>query len=356
MVNFNETSEKEVDFGITTGTAATAAALAAFLAIKNENINFVDIKTPVGTLKIEVSNSKKLNQHTGTACILKRPYNDPDITTNMEICARVKIIENGIIIKGGRGVGIVTKPGLQVPVGQPAINPKPMAMLRDNLNRVLNEDHGIEVEIYVPQGEKIAKKTMNPRLGIVGGISILGTTGIARPMSSKAYKESLNCQIDVALAQGYNDLIFVPGNIGQKLALKILSAEEDQIIQMGNFVGYMLEQASNKGVKKITLLGHAGKLVKIAAGIFNTKNSIADGRAEVIASYTGLSGAPKGVIRRIFESKTTEEMIEILEENNLVKDVFNPIAESIKHRCQERFSIDLKVIIVRMDGTILNTV
>lgn len=354
MVNFNESPGKEVDFGITTGTAAAAAALAAFLAIKNGNTNFVDIITPVGTLKIEVSNSVKLNQYTGTACILKKPYKDPDVTTNIKICARVKIIERGIIIKGGKGVGIVTKSGLQVPVGQPAINPKPMSMIRENLNQVLKDDHGLEVEICVPQGEKIAKKTMNPRLGIVGGISILGTTGIARPMSSKAYKESLNCQIDVALAQGYNDLIFVPGNIGQKLAVKILSAKEDQIVQMGNFVGYMLEQASLKGVEKITLLGHAGKLVKMAAGIFNTKNSIADGRAEVIASYAGLAGAPKGVIKRIFESKTTEDMIDILEENNLVKDVFNPIAKSIKHKCQERFSIALEVIIVRMDGTILN--
>ncbi|MDI6644891.1 MAG: cobalt-precorrin-5B (C(1))-methyltransferase CbiD [Methanobacteriaceae archaeon] len=356
MVNFNESPRKEFDFGITTGTAATAAALAAFLAIKNKDINFVDIITPVGTLKIEVSNSKKLNQYTGTACVLKKPYKDPDVTTNMEICARVKIIEKGIIIKGGKGVGTVTKPGLQVPVGQPAINPAPMDMIRENLNRVLKEDHGIEVEICVPQGEKIAQKTMNPRLGIVGGISILGTTGIARPMSSKAYKESLNCQIDVALAQGYNDLIFVPGNIGQKLALNILNAEEDQIVQMGNFVGYMLEQASVKGVKRIILLGHAGKLVKIAAGIFNTKNSIADGRAEVIASYAGLKGAPKSLIKRILESKTTEDMIEILEENNLVRDVFNSIADSIKYKCKERFSIDLEVIIVRMDGTILNNI
>ncbi|MCC7558775.1 MAG: cobalt-precorrin-5B (C(1))-methyltransferase CbiD [Methanobacteriaceae archaeon] len=357
MERFNKSPNKEIEFGITTGTAAAAASLAAFLAIKNKTISFVDIKTPVGILKIDVANSKCLDEKSGQACILKKSYNDPDVTKNMKICAQVKIIDQPqIIIKGGKGVGTITKPGLQVPVGEAAINPTPQSIIEENLKLFLEKNQGLEVIISAPNGEEIAKKTMNPRLGIIGGISILGTTGIARPMSSKAYMESLTCQIDVALAQGYDQLIFVPGNIGQELALKILTKEEDQIVQMSNFVGYMLKEAAHKGVKNIILMGHAGKLVKIAAGIFNTKNSIADGRAEIIAAYAGLVGAPQDIIKKVFESKTTEDMIEILNEKDLVKEVFNSIAESIKYKCEKRFSINFEVIIVRMDGTILNSI
>ncbi len=343
------------EYGITTGSAATAAALAAFLSI-HKKVSCVNIKTPIGKLKIDIEYSKKLTADSGRACVIKKPYSDPDVTKNIRICADVKITKNPEIkIKGGVGVGTITKPGLQVPVGEPAINPTPRSMIRENLRNTLPSDKGAEVTIYVPEGEKIAKNTMNPRLGIIGGISILGTIGIARPMSSEAYKESLKCQIDVAIAQGYKNLVFVPGNIGENLALKILDVKKDQIIQMGNFVGYMLEEASKKGVEKITLFGHAGKLIKIAAGIFNTKHAVADGRREIIAAYSALLGAKKDVIHRIFESKTTESMIDILNGENLVFDVFNKIAESIKKKCRERYKTDFDVIIVRMDGTILNS-
>ncbi len=342
-------------YGITTGSAATAAALAAFLAINKDEVPYINIETPFGILKILVNYSKKLDSNSGMACVIKMPYNDPDVTKNLKICAEVRITENNEInIKGGKGVGKVTKPGLQVPVGEYAINPVPRQMIETNLQKALPQEKGADVTIFVPNGEEIAKKTMNSRLGITGGISILGTTGIARPMSSKAYKESLACQIDVAIAEGYEDLIFVPGNIGERLALESLNVDKDQIIQMSNFVGYMLKKAEEKGVRKITLFGHAGKLIKIAAGIFNTKNSVADGRKEIIAAYCGLLGIKKEVIQAIFKSKTTEDMIDILDKENMTLDVFKPIGKSIKERCQEKYKIDFDVIIVRMDGRVLN--
>jgi cobalt-precorrin-5B (C1)-methyltransferase len=283
------------------------------------------------------------------------PYNDPDVTKNLKICADVKITDsNKITVNGGKGVGVVTKPGLQVPVGNHAINPIPRQMIKSNLQKILPSEKGAEVTIFVPHGEEIAKKTMNSRLGITGGISILGTTGIARPMSSHAYKESLACQIDVAVAEGFEDLVFVPGNIGERIAKEILDVNEDQIVQMGNFVGFMLEKALEKGVSKITLLGHAGKIIKIAAGIFNTKNSVADGRREIIAAYCGLLGADKELIDEIFRSKTTEDMIDILDKENMTFDVFSKIGKAVKEKCHERAKIDFEVIIVRMDGTILN--
>jgi len=355
--NLEELSKKKQNplYGLTTGSVAAAAALAAFLATENKEIPAVTIDSPFGKLDIDVYCFKKLNSNSGRACIIKMPYNDPDVTKNLKICADIQINDfNKITVKGGKGVGVVTKPGLQVPVGKHAINPVPMQMIKSNLQKVLPDEKGAEVTIFVPSGEETAKKTMNSRLGITGGISILGTTGIARPMSSNAYKESLACQIDVAVAEGFKDLIFVPGNIGERIAKQILDVNEDQVVQMGNFVGFMLDKAQEKGVCKIKLLGHAGKIIKIAAGIFNTKNSVADGRREIIAAYSGLSGADKELINKIFKSKTTEDMIDILDKENMTLDVFSRIGEAVKQKCQERVEIDFDVIIVRMNGRILN--
>lgn len=355
--NSGELNGKEYNspYGITTGSAATAATLAAFLAIQKKEISPLSIYSPFGKLDIDIHSFKKIDSNFGRACVIKMPYNDPDVTKNLEICAEVRITNsNTINVKGGKGVGTVTKPGLQVPIGHSAINPVPLQMIKSNLRRILPEGEGAEVTIFVPKGEEIAKKTMNSRLGITGGISILGTTGIARPMSSHAYKESLACQIDVAVAEGFKDLVFVPGNIGEHIAKEIFDVEDDRIVQMGNFVGFMLDKAQEKGVQKITLLGHAGKVIKIAAGIFNTKNSVADGRHEIIAAYCGLLGANKELIEQIFNSKTTEDMIDILNKENMTIDVFNKIGNAVKEKCQERVKIDFEVIIVRMNGEILN--
>ena len=345
---------KESEYGITTGSAAAAAALAALFSIKGK-INSVNIKTPLGEIKLDVKLSEKLNSYSGRASVVKYPYNDPDVTKNLEIIAELILKDKpGIDVKGGKGIGKVTKPGLQVPVGKPAINPTPMQMIISNIEEHLPVGKGAEVTITVPKGEKLAKKTLNPRLGVVGGISILGTTGFARSMNLKSYKNSYRCQIDVAVAEGYEYLVFVPGNIGERFAKTLLDVDDDQIIQMGNFVGFMLEEASKEGVKKITLLGHAGKLIKISAGIFNTKHSIADGRREILAAHTALSGADKKTVAKMFKSNTTEDMISILEENKLVNTVFNSIANEIKLICTQKFNIKFNVIIVNMNGELLN--
>ncbi|MCE5214412.1 MAG: cobalt-precorrin-5B (C(1))-methyltransferase CbiD [Methanobacterium sp.] len=346
---------KDGKYGITTGTTAAAAAAAALKSIK-QDIKYVNLKTPLGVLKIDVCSVKKINDTQGRASVIKRSYHDPDVTRNLEIFADVKVVkEKGIKIKGGKGVGLVTKPGLQVPVGQPAINPVPQQMIKDNLMNLLPKNRGAEVIISIPEGEELAKKTLNPRLGIEGGISILGTTGIARSMNLESYKKSFKCQLDVALAQGYEELVFVPGNIGQNIAQEILFYKNDQIIQMGNFPGYMLEEASQMNIRKIILLGHAGKLIKLAAGIFNTEHRMADGRREVIAAHAALIGARKGVVSNIFQANTTEEMMDILEEEKILKETFNSIAHAIKERSSEKYPGMLDVVIVKMDGSVLNS-
>lgn len=359
-------------YGLTTGSIATAASLAALKSIlTDKDIVSVEICIPFDKINVDIQSNEKINRTKGKATVIKYPYNDPDVTVNLKIIATVELLDKNqflkenlientsetIIITGGKGVGKVTKPGLQVSVGKSAINPIPLAMIKDNLTKHLPNDKIAKVEISVPEGEKIAKKTMNSRLGIIGGISILGTTGIARSFSSNAYKDSLLCQIDVAIGEGYekDSLVFVPGNIGEKLALEKLAIEKDQIIQMGNFIGFMLEEAKKRGINKLTLFGHIGKLVKIAGGIFNTKHSIADGRREIITAHSALVGANINTIKKIFKSKTTDEMVAILKDNNLDKDVFDSISLAIKKNCLENFDLDLDVILVDMEGNQLNS-
>ena len=228
-------------------------------------------------------------------------------------------------------------------------------MIEKNVKKFLPENKGAIVKIIIPEGKKLAPKTMNSRLGILDGISVLGTTGIARPMSSKAYTDSLRVQIDVAIANGYYDLLFVPGNIGTRIAKEKLEIEDDEIIEMSNFVGFMLEEADKtEKVNSITLFGHAGKLIKIAAGIFNTKQSVADARREIMTAYAGLVGADTETMKSIYECITTEDVIKILNKQGLTTAVFELIADKIVELCELKFNIKFNAVIVQMDGTVLN--
>ena len=252
--------------GVTTGTVATACSLAAIDAILDSpDIVCVNVETPKKTLDILIDECCRLSDSSA-------------VTVNLDIVANVELIDfasEKVIITGGEGVGIITKPGLQIPVGDYAINPVPRKMIKKNLEDKVPEDKSAKVTISIPKGREIARKTMNPKLGIIDGISVLGTTGIARSMSSEAYKNSIVTQIDVAIASSLNDLVFVPGNIGEKLALKRLDITKEQIIQTGNYVGFMFEEAKKRGIDKFTFFGHIGKLIKIAGGIFNTKHAVA---------------------------------------------------------------------------------
>lgn len=346
--------------GVTTGTVATACSLAALDCIlESQDIACVKVKTPKKTLDIIIDSCQKLSSFKACAAAHKNPYNDPDVTVDLAIVATVELFDdNGedskVIITGGKGIGKITKPGLQIPVGEYAINPIPRQMIQKNIENNLPRGKIAKVTISIPEGEKIAKKTMNPKLGIVGGISVLGTTGIARSMSSDAYKNSIVAQLDVAIASDISDLVFVPGNIGEKLALKQLNVSKAQIIQTGNFVGFMFEEAEKRGIKKFTFFGHLGKLVKIAGGIFDTKHAVADGRREIMITHAALCGCDLEHIKRLYDSKTTEDMLSILDEMGVSKKVLNSIALAIKERCKQRFDLDLNVILVDMEGNYLN--
>ena len=347
--------------GVTTGTVATACSLAALDAIlESPDIACVKVETPKKTLDIIIDECKLLSPNKAQATAHKNPYNDPDVTVNLDIIATVELFDrtsekSDIIITGGVGVGKITKPGLQIPVGEYAINPGPRKMIVKNLRDKIPDGKTAKVTISIPEGVEIARKTMNPKLGIVGGISVLGTTGIARSMSSDAYKNSIVTQIDVAIASGIEDLVFVPGNIGEKLAIKDLGISKEQIIQTGNFVGFMFEEAEKRGVKKFTYFGHMGKLIKVAGGIFDTKHAVADGRCEIMVTHAALCGADRKSLERLFNSKTTDDMMDILKDINLSVEVSNSIASAIHERCMQRFDLDLNVILVDMEGNYLNS-
>lgn len=343
--------------GITTGSCATAASVAALLTILDKAPAVVNIIAPNNQLTAEIYDTKKISDTRAEAVVEKPTYNDPDVTRGIKIVSQVCLTDKRgeVEITAGEGVGIVTKPGLQIPVGEYAINPVPRRMIKENVERFLPEDKGAIVKIIIPEGKEIAPKTMNSRLGIIDGISILGTTGIARPMSNKAYTDSLRVQLDVAVANGYEDLLFVPGNIGTRIANERLVIDEDAIIEMSNFVGYMLDEADKMDAfQSITIFGHAGKLIKIAAGIFNTKQSVADARREIMTAYSGLCGADTNTLQKIFDCITTEDVIKILDENNLTTDVFELIGDKIEELCELKYNIEFHAIIVKMNGEILN--
>lgn len=338
-----DSSTKELRSGYTTGSCAAAAAKAATLAlVKGLVVEQVSINLPGGgQCTLGVSRISRQGENCFRAEVIKDAGDDPDVTHGLTIVAEVSLqAARGIQITGGQGVGTVTKPGLAVPVGQAAINPVPRQMIEQEVQAVLGYK-GARVVISVPGGEAVAKRTMNPRLGILGGISILGTGGIVRPMSEEAYRRSLVPQIDQALALGYNQLVLTPGRMGVKKALE-LGLPADAIIETSNFIGTMLEECAQRPVQSVLLLGHLGKLVKVAAGIFHTLGKLADARRETITAYAALQGAKRQVLEQLMQMNTAEEAVEILRGQGL-SEVFNQLALAASGRAAQYAQESFKV-------------
>ncbi len=334
--------------GYTTGSCAAAAAKGAVtMLLSGKPLEQVTINTPAGTELNLTLHDQQVNSNTASCSVIKDAGDDPDITNGIKVYARACWRErNGIEITAGEGVGRVTKPGLAIPVGEPAINPVPRQMIIDAVSSVINPaSRGVQVEISVPEGDKLASKTLNPNLGIEGGISILGTTGIVVPMSEEAFKNSLVPQIKVALAQGEDVLVFTPGRMGQNHA-KALGIPETATVQMSNFVGFMLDQAVALGVERIILLGHPGKLAKVAAGVFHTHSKIADVRMEALITQAALAGVEHKVITALSQCVTAEAAIELLRDLKL-EYLLQNLAAMVSEQARKRVRGQLQV------GTIL---
>jgi cobalt-precorrin-5B (C1)-methyltransferase len=332
---------KQSRTGVTTGLCAAAAAKAAAITLlSSEAVRHVTVTAKTGTsVTFEVAESL-LEKTVAQCAVQKDSGDDPDITNGIKVFAAVsKTDTNGIEIDGGDGVGRVTKPGLKVAVGKAAINPVPMEMVNLAIAEacsLFSYTGGIKAVISIPGGEAIAKKTMNKRLGIVGGLSILGTTGIVEPMSDRAIIETIKAEMDVQAAAGKADLLAAPGNYGCEFAEKSLGINIEEAIKCSNFIGEMLDYASIKGIKKITLIGHAGKLVKIAGGVMNTHSSIADCRMEIIAAHCALAGAGPETIRQIMACVTVEAAIATMENAGVNNAVWESIGQKIGFHLRER--------------------
>ncbi|AOT72384.1 cobalt-precorrin-5B (C(1))-methyltransferase CbiD [Geosporobacter ferrireducens] len=347
---------KRMRYGYTTGSCAAAAAkAAAIMALMGKPIKDIEINTPKGwnlALKIE---TWKIEGTTACCTIKKDGGDDPDNTHGILVGAAVELTDSpGVLLKGGKGVGIVTKPGLQVPPGEPAINPVPRAMIQKEVLEVLPEGKGAIITIFVPEGEAIAKKTFNPRLGILGGISILGTTGIVEPMSEEAFKESLALELKMAVQEGLDQVILVPGNHGRDLAYEHYGFSKDKVIKTSNFVGFMLEKCTEYGIKKVLMIGHIGKFVKLAGGIFHTHSKVADSRIEILAGNLALLGAPQSLIKELFNCVTTEAALTLIEENGY-ESLYAMLCTKAEQKCMQHVyeSMEVGIIMFSMDKRIL---
>lgn len=350
--------------GYTTGACAAAGALAALRFLRGEDCPALEIEALDGTmLHIPVKDVQPA-EGGATAEIVKFSGDDPDITNGASVFTTLQkgAAGQGLVFRAGKGVGHVTKPGLQIPVGEPSINPGPRKLIASVLAREL----GIEaspsqdaewqalmakldfiVTISIPAGVELAKQTLNPVLGVEGGISVIGTTGVLRPMSEEGFKNSLVPQIDVALAAGFEDIVFVPGKIGEKLAAKI-GLPPQALVQTSNFIGFLLDVAAEHGAKRVLLLGHIGKLVKVAAGNFYTHNRISDARLETLAAYAAAEGLDQKGVQAILAANASEDALEIIDGAGL-QHVYTVLAERASARSERHVFGKLKV------GTVLLT-
>lgn len=317
-------------YGFTTGTTATAAAIGAAYMYLNDKRDTVDVELPAGiTLTIPLEFVKK-EKNLFTCGVKKNAGDDPDVTDGILISTKLEFIkkENGLEFNffAGEGVGIFTKDGLALPKGEAAINPVPRQMMIDNLSRILKEAgfKGIvNITVMVENGVEIAKKTFNERLGIIGGISILGTSGLVLPMSKTALLETIEADIKFRLNNSKERRVYLaPGNIGAKFLKKNFNINSTTVAIISNFIGESIDYAISNDAKEIVLCGDLGKLIKLSGGIMNTHSNDSDSRLELLASSVlklcikESIQLPIQVISNIFEQKTTTGAVNIIKDNN----------------------------------------
>ena len=337
---------KKLREGFSTGSCMTGGAAAAALWLTTGTCpEVVEVETPIGrTLYLDVIPKEK-----GVCGIVKDAGDDPDVTNGSEVITKVELLpeDGAITFVGGDGIGTVTEEGLKLPVGEPAINPVPRQMTERALRKIIG-DRGAVVTVSIPGGEELAKKTFNPRLGVLGGLSVLGTTGIVRPMSEEAMKDSLLVELDMYARQGHHAILFVLGTTGEN-ALKAQYGEFHCILQVSNYIGFMIEEAVERGFTDILIGGFVGKLVKVASGTMNTHSHVADGRLETICTHAALHGASRDVIERIYSCVTTKAAMKIVEEEGLT-DIWKDMAERASAHCRKTAHGMARVGVVFLDA------
>ena len=363
--------------GYTTGScAAGAAKAAAIMLLSGASVDSVELPTPAGeTLHLSILDAKMSEeQNTGdgskssarnfwnrpqcsaSCAVRKDSGDDPDVTNGTLVYAKVSLCkpedlkdpepESFIEIDGGQGVGRVTKPGLDQPVGRAAINSTPRRMIKQALTEVCAKygySGALKVEISIPEGEKLAKRTFNPRLGIVGGISVIGTTGIVEPMSNQALVDTTKVEIRQLAAKGRTDIFLVPGNYGRDFAKDVLGLDVSECVAMSNFIGDAINSAVELGFKRIFMVGHIGKMVKLGIGQTFTHSSGGDGRMETLIACALEAGASLEVLKEILPCATTDAALDVLIKAGLKEQTMEILGRRIEATLLRKVPDDVQI-------------
>ena len=353
---------KALRTGVTTGLCAAAAAKgAAIMLLTSKPAVQVEVEARNGEVKHFTITDAMLGSGFAQCAVQKDAGDDPDVTNGMKVFATLtRTAGNGIEIDGGEGIGRVTKPGLKVPVGEAAINPVPREMIRASVEEICRQcayTGGLKALISIPGGEVVARKTLNGRLGIEGGLSVLGTTGIVEPMSEKAILETIKTEIDVLIAAGKESLLITPGNYGRDFAKNVLGLDMETAIKCSNFIGETLDHVMLRDSTRIILIGHAGKLVKLAGGVMHTHSSVADCRMEIIAVHCALAGASTDTIRQIMDCVTVEAAISLMKAVGVNDAVWQSIGRKIGYhlhgRTKGRLSVEY-IVFTQEEGVLVH--
>lgn len=347
--------------GYTTGACAAAGAQAACRVLeRGEMPEVVAVRSPLGfDLWIPINRLAYDADGVATAGVIKDGGDDPDVTHGAEVIVRVRrVAELGILIRGGEGIGTITQPGLELPPGSPAINPVPRRMISEGIAAVLGTDQpepGVEVTVSIPGGEELAKKTLNARIGILGGLSILGTTGIVRPMSTASWRASVVQAIDVAAANSLRHIVLTTGGRSERFAQALYAdLPEMAFVQMGIFTGDSLRRAVERGVPRVSVCGLIGKLAKLAAGQMQTH--VAGGGVEVafLAELAREAGAPEGLVCDIARANTARHIEELIDAAGF-SIFYQYLAERVAAACNAYVGgrLELEAVLFDFEGRVL---
>ena len=341
-------NQKELRCGYTTGSCAAAAAkAAAAMLFSGEEVRQVSLMTPKGIeLYLEV---EEIQREPGvvSCAIRKDSGDDPDVTNGILVYAKVTgTKKKEIRLDGGTGVGRFTRKVLEQEAGEAAINKVPRQMIREAVQSQIEKyewNGGADVLIYIPEGVEIAKKTFNPRLGIEGGISVLGTSGIVEPMSEQALTQTIFLEMKMLCEEGHRYCYLTPGNYGNDFLRQTLGYDQELAVKCSNYIGDAIDDGVRLGMEGLLLVGHIGKLVKIAAGVMNTHSRQADASLEVLAAHAAMAGADAQTVRELMECFTTKEALELLEEKKLLEETMETIMQKIEYHLARRAGEKMKI-------------
>lgn len=345
-------------YGFTTGSCAAAAAkAAAYMLLTGKKKETIAIMTPKGIL-FQAALCDIVRAEKEVSCAVKKDGgDDPDITTGALVYAQVSFWtaqgEKRIEIDGGVGVGRVTRPGMDQPVGNAAINHVPRQMIEKEVLevcRMADYKGGLKVVISIPAGKELAEKTFNPRLGIVGGISVLGTSGVVEPMSSQALLDTIRLELNMKRAQGYEIAAVSPGNYGLDFMREAYGYDLDASVKCSNFIGEAIDMAVQIGFGKMLFTGHIGKLVKVSGGIMNTHSREGDCRMELMAAAGLRAGVSVGMLNKILDCATTTEAICFLEDEKKTKPVMQYLMQRIMYYLNYRAKGAMRVECIMYDN------